>query len=106
MNENTIQRQILEFLERHPKVAWAQRINSGASKRNGTYVRFGFVGCPDILGQLKDGRALGVEIKSDVMGSQSSKPTVAQSTHIALMLKHNGIAGVVRSIADVEALLK
>ena len=30
----------------------------------GRFVRFGFKGCPDVLGQLRDGRLLGVEVKA------------------------------------------
>ena len=30
----------------------------------GRFIRFGWTGCPDVLGQLKDGRLLGVEVKA------------------------------------------
>ena len=32
----------------------------------GRFVRFGFKGCPDVLGQLRDGRLLGVAVKAKV----------------------------------------
>jgi hypothetical protein len=55
--------EVLKALRTHPTVAWAERQNSGAVRVGGRFVRFGWVGCPDVLGQLKDGRLLGVEVK-------------------------------------------
>ena len=56
--------EVLKALRTHPAVAWAERMNSGAAKVEGRFIRFGWRGCPDVLGQLKDGRLLGVEVKS------------------------------------------
>ena len=39
-------------------------MNSGAAKVGNRFIRFGFVGCPDVIGQLKDGRFIGVEVKA------------------------------------------
>lgn len=98
--ERDIQKQVLELLERHPKVAWAKRMNSGSVLAHGTRIRFGFQGCPDILGQMKDGRILGIEVKRKGEG-----PNLAQQNQIALMQRANGVAGIVRSIEDLQALL-
>jgi hypothetical protein len=59
---------ILRTLGIHPAVVWYARMNTGSGKlthANGVsqWIRFGFPGCPDILGQLKDGRLLGIEVK-------------------------------------------
>ena len=56
--------EVLKALRTHPAVAWAERMNSGAAKVGTRFVRFGWPGCPDVLGQLKDGRLLGVEVKA------------------------------------------
>jgi predicted oxidoreductase len=60
----------------HPKVAWFERMNSGAhvagegpAKR---FIRFGFVGCPDIIQRA---------------------------------VEHGGVAFVARSVADVFDVL-
>lgn len=98
--ERDIQKSVLELLERHPKVAWAKRMNSGSVLAHGTRIRFGFQGCPDILGQMRDGRILGVEVKRKGEG-----PNLAQQNQIALMQRANGVAGIVRSIEDLQALL-
>lgn len=56
--------EVLKALETHNAVAWARRMNSGAVRMGKRFVRFGWPGCPDVLGQLKDGRLLGVEVKA------------------------------------------
>jgi hypothetical protein len=48
--------EVLQALRVHSLVAWCERMNSG-------FVRFGWPSCPDVLGQLKDGRLLGVEVE-------------------------------------------
>ena len=55
--------EVLKALNTHPAVACCERMNSGAARMGSRYVRFGFKGCPDVLGQLRDGRLLGVEVK-------------------------------------------
>ena len=100
-SERDIQRAILDLLERHPKVAWAQRMNTGAVKRHGRMIRFGFPGCPDIIGQMKDGRILGLEVKKD--GGYAS---IEQRSQIALMQLHGAVAAVVWSVDDVLDILK
>ena len=55
---------VLTAVRAHPLVAWCERMNSGAAKVGDRFIRFGWPGCPDVLGQLKDGRLLGVEVKS------------------------------------------
>ena len=56
-------REVLQALSAHSAVAWCERMNSGAVQIGKRFVRFGWKGCPDVLGQLKDGRLLGVEVK-------------------------------------------
>lgn len=56
--------EVLKALNAHPAVAWCERMNSGAARIGARFVRFGFKGCPDVLGQLRDGRLLGVEVKA------------------------------------------
>jgi hypothetical protein len=56
--------EVLKALRAHPLVAWAERQNSGAAKVGSRFIRFGWPGCADVLGQLCDGRFLAVEVKS------------------------------------------
>lgn len=56
--------EVLLALRNHPAVAWCERQNSGAAKVGNRFIRFGWQGCSDILGQMKDGRFLAVECKA------------------------------------------
>jgi hypothetical protein len=61
--ESAVLAAILEALLYERSVAWARRMNTGATKIEGRFIRFGFPGCPDILGQSKDGRLIAIEVK-------------------------------------------
>jgi hypothetical protein len=100
--ENPVKRDVLSFLRAHPLVAWAQRMNTGAARLKGFYVKFGFVGCSDILGQLKDGRFLAVETKAP----KGKSATKMQEDFIAKVRSNNGVAGICRSIEDAQSLLE
>lgn len=91
---------VFAYLRMHPKVAWIKRVNTGATKIEGRFMRFGFLGCSDIIGQLKDGRFLAVECKSSV-----GKPTEPQTDFLELVRSTGGLAGIARSIDDAEKLL-
>lgn len=57
--------EVLKTLRAHSMVAWCERMNSGAARIGGRFVRFGWTGCPDVIGQLNDGRLLSVEVKAE-----------------------------------------
>ena len=42
--------EVLKALTAHPNVAWCYRMNSGAARIGNRFVRFGWPGCPDVLG--------------------------------------------------------
>lgn len=79
----------MDYLAMHSAVAWHVRMNSGAMKtEEGRYVRFGFVGCSDIIGQLKSGKFLAFEVKR-----KGEKPTDDQLAFIAKVNLYNGLGG-------------
>lgn len=88
--------EVLKALSAHPAVAWCERMNSGAVRIGKRFVRFGWKGCPDVLGQLRDGRLLGVEVKS---------PTGKLRPEQALFLERircaGGVAFMARDCRDV-----
>jgi hypothetical protein len=97
---------VLTCLRYHPRVAWAHRMNSGAGKivRRGKvsqFTRWGFPGCPDVLGQLRDGRALAIEVKRP-----SGETTETQAAFLTCVRENGGVAVVARSIDDVLEALK
>ncbi len=93
--------EVLMTLRANPLVAWCERMNSGAIRVGNRFVKFGFVGCPDVLGQLRDGRLLGVEVKA---------PRGRLSPEQAVMLERintaGGLAFVARDCRDVHRELE
>ena len=88
---------VLEYLHYCHKVVWAHRLNSGAYKTQaGQWVKFGWVGAPDIIGQLTDGRLLAIECKSS-----KGQVRAEQATFLNAVSSGNGVAIVARSVEDV-----
>lgn len=88
--------EVLMALTAHPAVAWCERMNSGAAKIGNRFVRFGWPGCPDVLGQLKDGRLIGVEVKSP-----TGKLRPEQTIFLERIRCAGGVAFMARDCRDV-----
>ncbi len=87
---------VLLALRMHPKVAWAERLNTGGAVYGERYVRFGWLGMLDITGQLKDGRRLDVEAKRP-----GKWATPDQAATIEMVVRHGGVAFVAHGVDDV-----
>jgi len=62
--ERTIQDDCMEYLGMHPKVAFVHTTTTGSLPVKGGYrIKVGYPGMGDIIGMLKDGRFLSVEVK-------------------------------------------
>ena len=93
--------EVLLALRNHPAVAWAHRQNSGAYLTpEGAFVRFGWPGCSDVIGQLRDGRLLAVEVKSP-----AGRLRPEQQQFLNLVNQAGGVAFVARNCADVHRAL-
>lgn len=92
--------EVLKALKAHPAVSWCERMNSGAAKVGGRFIRFGFTGCPDVLGQLKDGRLLGVEVKAP-----TGKLRPEQAVFLERINGAGGLGFMARDCRDVFAAL-
>lgn len=99
-SEADILKAVLATLELHPKVGWAARANSGLFEVQGRYVRAGWKGCSDVVGQLKDGRWLACETKS-----ATGRLTADQQLFLDTVNQHGGLAFVARSVDDVMRAL-
>ena len=88
--------EVLQALRAHAAVAWCERMNSGAVRMGARFVRFGWPGCPDVLGQLKDGRLLGVEVKGP-----TGKLRPAQTVFLDRVRAAGGVAFMARDLRDV-----
>ena len=71
-------------------------MNSGAFRIGKRFVRFGWKGCPDVLGQLKDGRLLGVEVKT-----AKGKLRPEQTVFLERIRCAGGVAFMARDCRDV-----
>ena len=99
--EAGVQRAVLEHLQYHPLVAFAMRINAGAIKtEKGALVRMAPAGTSDIIGMLRDGRFLAVEIKAG-----KNKPTQLQQEFMDQVNEDGGLAFCAWAVDDVEKML-
>ena len=88
--------EVLKALRTHPAVAWCERMNSGVARIGGRFVRFGWPGCPDVLGQLMDGRLLGCEVKGP-----AGKLRPEQAVFLDRIRAAGGVAFMARDCHDV-----
>ena len=79
--------EVLKALRTHPAVAWAERMNSGAAKIGNRFIRFGWPGCPDLLG---------VEVKA-----QAGRLRPEQALFLERIRCAGGVAFVARDCRDV-----
>ncbi len=93
--------EVLMALKAHPAVSWCERMNSGAARVGGRFIRFGFTGCPEVLGQLRDGRLLGVEVKAP-----KGKLRPEQAVMLQRIAGAGGVAFVARDCRDVHRELE
>jgi hypothetical protein len=103
--EHVIQKDILTAMSRHVAVDWAVRMNTGSfevgrdgDKGGKRRVRCAFVGCSDIIGQMRDGRFLACEVKRP-----GEKPTDDQQAFLDRVNKAGGVGFCAHSVT--EALL-
>ncbi len=89
--------EVLQALRTHNAVAWIRRQSTGTAKIQGRYIQFGWAGCSDLLGMLKNGRLLAVECKRPKGGKVS-----ADQTHfLAMVNQFGGCAFIATSAKDV-----
>jgi hypothetical protein len=105
-SEAEILRAIIQLLHRHPRVAQCWRQNSGTFQernRDGSvrYIRANTQkGMSDIMGVLRDGRTLAIEVKS-----RTGRMRPGQEEFLQTIRQAGGVAGVCRSVEDAQRLL-
>lgn len=88
--------EVLQALRAHPSVAWVHRVNSGGALIGKRFIRFGWPGAPDVLGQLTDGRLLACEVKAP-----EGKLRPEQTLFLKRIREAGGVAFVARDCRDV-----
>ena len=108
-SESSAQAAVLRYLRLDRRVAWVQRFNTGAhlteeTQGNGKpkrrFIRYAFPGCSDLLGQLRDGRFLAVEVKT-----RTGRVSATQRAFLATVERNGGVAILARSVEDVSQML-
>lgn len=95
-SEKEIQNQILiRFGARHDMRIW--RNNTGAIKVGERFVSFGLKGSADILGLLRGGRFLAIEVKA-----ASGRQSPDQKSFQKMIEDFGGLYILARSVEDVE----
>lgn len=90
----------LNALRSDPRVAFADRQQSGLFQDGNRYIRVGTPGKLDIVGMLTNGRYLELEAKRP-----GQKPDERQARRIEFVKRHGGIAGYFTSADEALALL-
>lgn len=93
--------EVPQALRTHPSVARCERMNSGALRIGGRFVRFDWPGCPDVLEQLKDGRLLRCEVKGP-----TGRLRPAQVVFLERIRAAGGVAFMARDCRDVRRKLQ
>ena len=105
VSESSVLRACLDVCHAHPAVAWAARMNVGGrnfgSDANPRWVKFGFVGMSDIVGQLVGGRLLAIECKG-----HRGRATNAQLEFLRRVNTNGGVGVLVHSPDDLLAALE
>lgn len=106
VSEADVLKAVWRYLAHHPRVAWITRMQSGAAmmdfgKAGIRHLHFNRKrGMSDLLGQLRDGRIICVEVKAP-----DGELMDHQRDFLNEVRLHNGVSFVARSIQDaVEAL--
>ena len=102
MTEKTIQTDIMLLLGKHPLIAWSYVTSTGTFKgiKGGRPFTIGVPGMPDIMGQMKDGRMIGIEVKKP-----GEVPTADQILFMDMINGNNGLSFWVDSVEKVHFYL-
>ena len=98
--EKQIQNEILEWLEKKGFFCWRNNniglfdVYTGKFRRKGKYQ---VLGVSDILGLMKDGRLIAIEVKSRI-----GRITENQQNFLDKVNENGGVGFLARSIEDVE----
>jgi hypothetical protein len=105
-SEKQIQKEILAYAKKHPKIAWIDRANSGKVKVKGGFMQLHENGTPDLIGYSVDGRFIGIEIKDEEnFGKKFRGLRPEQKTRLNHMHEIGCYVGVACSIGHVDVIM-
>ena len=92
--------EVAQALRVHPAVCWVERQNTGAARVGGRFIRFGWAGCSDLIGMMRDGRFMAVEVKAP-----KGRLRPEQAVFLDRVRAGGGVGFVARDLRDVVAAL-
>ena len=101
MKESDIQSAIICALAEHPLVAWVYVTSAGSVRVRGGYVKVGIKGMPEIMGQMRSGKLLGIEVKKP-----KEKPKPEQFEFLHMIAKNGGISGWCSSVEGAIEIIE
>ena len=104
MSEKQLVDHMLKRLRRHLRVAWVMRYSVAHSMSftpSGARFKIGLAGVSDIIGQLRDGRFLAIEVKV-----APRKVTDKQQQFLDRVNHSRGVGFVAYSYSDAEKMLR
>jgi hypothetical protein len=101
---------VLRRLRCDRRVAWDERFNSGVimvgeGKTKRPFRANTLQGCPDILGQLCDGRTLAIECKRPGWKKPKDQREAQQAEFLALVETNGGVSGFVMSVDCIDKIV-
>ena len=105
-SEKVIQKEILAYAKKHPKIAWIDRANSGKVKVKGGFMQLHENGTPDLIGYSVDGIFIGIEIKDEANFNKAHcglRPE--QRGRISHMIDHTCHVGVACCVEHVDLIM-
>lgn len=100
--EKDILKAIMQLLKKHPKIAKVWRQNSGVFREGDRWIRANTAtGMSDIMGVLKNGRMLAIEVKTE-----TGVVKAHQHEFLNSIANAGGLAFVARSVDDVMEKLE
>jgi hypothetical protein len=105
--EKQIQKEILEYARKHPKIAWIDRANSGKVRVKGGFMQLHESGTPDLIGYSIGGKFIGIEVKDEKnYNTENNGLRPDQITRINDMSYCQCYVGVAWCIEDVDRIMK
>lgn len=104
--EKEIQKEILKYAMKHPKVQWIDRANSGKVKVKGGWMQLHENGTPDLIGYSVDGVMIGIEIKDEPnFNKQGHGLRMEQVSRLKDMQVHGCYVGVACRVEHVDQIM-
>jgi hypothetical protein len=101
--ENEIQKELFEICDKHEKVAWIDRANSGHVKYKGGHLQLHKKGTADLIGMTVEGYFIGIEVKT--VSAYHSKDMSMNEDQIAFADMINSTpSGVCGTACDSDTL--